>query len=284
MPLTELQKRFVKAIVDLRESGEEKGIATKAARLAGYREESAAQAAHSNMKSQPVLDAMVEEMRSRKMDVDISKEGVDEITEEWVLRGLRNLALTAKSDNARLEAYKVIGKWRRLKLWDEAWQSPVEPIREQKRLLGRINELIGQLGGQPFKLTAGVALQFGGLPAVAGAKPDRRGDTDADAEGFPIGCLRGEVVFGGDGERKDICNGDGLGDADDGGASASKDGADSGAADICKSDGALADGQCGQGLEAGDREVVKEGLHRELRCEAPDTLHEGEQPDEGVKG
>ena len=89
------QQRFVNAYL-------KDPNATRAAVAAGYSKRTAGAYGHDLLKNPEVSTAIRE-----KMEKIAEKQ---EISVEWVLNGLKDLALTAKMENVRATAYQSIGK------------------------------------------------------------------------------------------------------------------------------------------------------------------------------
>ena len=261
--LTLIQRKFIKEMVTLLARGEKTYVPKKAALAAGYAELSAEASGYANLRNPMVMTEFLEELRKRKMtsDVPVAVEESD-VTEMYIIKGVRLLAETSKSDAVRLEAFKRLGSWWRIGMWDEKKVLVVDPIADKERLIGRINELLTGLGHpQLTGVAAGIALLPGGDGAAQVEERDRRGEVDTDTSGVSIGQLRNQVIQRGNGVGEDGGNGDGCVSSDDGGASVAGDGGIGEAADIREGDGTVVDGQRGQGTETGVPEVAEGGLH-----------------------
>jgi hypothetical protein len=265
--LTFRQQRMARCVVELLKEGHaEERLETDAAVKAGYSEVSAATSAYHNRLNPEYQAYLKQKMGDAGFTPEkLEVEDPDSVSEVWIIRGLKALAQSARSEAVKATCFAQLGKYWRLNMWDESRKAAVEPLKDRQALLERIENIVGNIGLR--KLLSALQAQRpeplpGGTEAARGEEQNRRTGADPDAGGIHIGRLGEQAVFGGDGERENVGDGGGRGLASDGRAPATETGKDDPPAHKREGDGSQPDGQRGQRPAAGDDKVVAAGLHR----------------------
>jgi phage terminase small subunit len=244
MSLTERQRKFVKSIVGMvarREKIHSAVAMKKAAMDAGYSEGGAKAAAYENLKNEEVISHLLEKIvDTGKINLTARKNTLGEkLTEEWVIKLLRNQAVNAKSDATKVKALEILGKWHKLGMWTERVET-IDVPHDRERLLERIKELNKQHGIATIGSPAGDVSRDGDAGTAGAKEPAGRREADSDTEGFSIGQLNDQAVQRGKRRGQDGDSGDGHSSPNAERTSPAKDGEDVKASDICEGDVSVA--------------------------------------------
>lgn len=235
--LTKYQRRFVEAIVEQLANGEKRNV-NNALLAAGYSKGSLKSAGGQLMANENVQATILEKVVEIGLKQGKDPTLVEKLNDDWVIRGMRALAVKAKSEAVRGNMYVAIGKYRKLAMWTERYEQ-VDVPESREKLIERINQFNAKHIGAGLSAvggTTGTVPSASGTADAGGQEPAGQPEVNSDAAGFSVGSLRDQVVQRGERKREVSDTGDRCDTPDAGGTPSTDNGGDSEAPDICEGD------------------------------------------------